>query len=152
MDPLKVLSPSTAISPTTNPESINTLPGQLWEDMPSGFWDGARRMVHLIGWWPTPGTMTGAIMVPSRSSAVQTIAELRAALWLDCQSTTEHFEQLYFIHIEDKYKNNTKITDRNDVRCCMQSIGTVGYSRYLVDALLVLDSALAQLQNRLGKI
>merc|ERR1712111_95899 len=100
-DPLKALSPSTLTSLTTSLESTNTSPDQLWEVMPSGFWDGEKKMVHHIGWLPIPGTMTGAIMVLSRSFVVPTTVELREALLPDCPDTTEYlFKCIYILLIK----------------------------------------------------
>lgn len=40
--------------------------GLLWEGMPSRSWAGGRKMEFPTGFVPTPGTLTGVIMV-SRS-------------------------------------------------------------------------------------
>ena len=60
-------------------------------DMPSRSWDGALRMEHHTGWWPTAGMLIGVIMATSRSREAPTNARLRiqllmVALWLVCPS------------------------------------------------------------------
>ena len=68
-------------------------------------WDGAKKMVHHIGWLPIPGTMTGAIMVLSRSFVVPTTVELREALLPDCPDTTEYlFKCIYILLIKTVQK------------------------------------------------
>lgn len=37
--------------------------GLLWEGMPSRSWAGGRKMEFPTGFVPTPGTLTGVIMV-----------------------------------------------------------------------------------------